>query len=247
VESGEWRESEGPIHPTIRPKSFFIKNHNLALSLSPLPSPLSPIPSPMLILGTANHKKGLELAELFRPVGVELRTLADFNVDFQVAENGDTFQANARLKAIGYAQHLGQWVLADDSGLLVDALDGAPGVYSARFSGPDGDDEANNRLVLEKLGNLPIEKRSAQFVCHIAVSDPTGKVWAESNAACRGRILFSPRGSNGFGYDPLFEIVEYHRSFAEFGPLVKSNLSHRSRAARRVIPQLIRLADEHEI
>lgn len=201
----------------------------------------------MLILGTANRKKGLELADLLRPTGVALRTLADFPAGFQVEENGDTFAANAQLKAVGYAKQLGQWVLADDSGLLVDALDGRPGVLSARYSGPDATDASNNRLLLEQLGNLPLERRTARFVCHIAVSDPTGTIQAESEAACCGRILFTPRGVDGFGYDPLFEIVEYHRSFAEFGLRVKSYLSHRARAACRIVPQLMKLADAREI
>ncbi|MEN6404982.1 MAG: non-canonical purine NTP pyrophosphatase [Thermoguttaceae bacterium] len=201
----------------------------------------------MLVLGTANRKKGLELAQLLRPVGVELKTLADFSVDFEVTEDGDTFAANARLKAAGYARHLGRWVLADDSGLEVDALDGRPGVFSARYSGPDADDESNNRLVLEQLGDLALERRTARFVCHIAVADPQGVVVAESEAACRGRMLFAPRGSGGFGYDPLFEIVEYHRAFGELGVGVKAHLSHRSRAACRLIPQLVRLADAGKI
>ena len=201
----------------------------------------------MLVVGTANRKKGLELLELLRPAGTELRTLADFTLDFEVAEDGDTFAANARLKAAGYATHLGQWVLADDSGLRVDALAGDPGVFSARYSGPDATDESNNCLLLERLGDLPLERRTAQFVCHVAVADPSGQIHAEGDAACSGRILFEPRGHNGFGYDPLFEIVEYHRSFAEFGPLVKAHLSHRSRAIRRIIPQLMQLADAGNI
>jgi XTP/dITP diphosphohydrolase len=198
----------------------------------------------MLVLGTANRKKGIELAELFRLSGVEIRTLADFAVDFEVEEHGDTFAANARLKAIGYAKHLGRWVLADDSGLEVDALEGRPGVYSARFAGPEADDAANNRLLLEQLGNRPIEARGAQFVCHIAVADPSGTIRAEANAACRGRILFAERGDAGFGYDPLFEIAEYHRTFAELGLRAKAILSHRARAARRVLPLLLQLSDE---
>jgi XTP/dITP diphosphohydrolase len=197
----------------------------------------------MLVLGTANRKKGHELADLFQSVGVEIRTLADFPHVQSVAEDGDTFAANAQLKAAGYAKQIGQWVLADDSGLLVDALHGEPGVCSARYSGVHGDDASNNRLLLERLGNLPLDQRTSQFMCHIAVADPAGEIQAESEAACRGRILFEPRGDAGFGYDPLFEIVEYHRSFAEFGLLVKSCLSHRARAAQRILPQLIRLAD----
>jgi len=197
----------------------------------------------MLILGTANKEKGLELSDLLRPVGAELRTLADFSGDFEVVEDGDSFAANARLKAAGYARHLGQWVLADDSGLEVDALGGAPGVFSARYAGAGANDAANNRLLLERLSDLGPEKRGARFVCHIAVADPQGDIRAESDAACRGRILLAPRGSGGFGYDPLFEVVEYHRTFAELGLTVKAVLSHRARAVCRVLPQLIQLAD----
>lgn len=197
----------------------------------------------MLVLGTANRHKGIELADLLRPAGVELRTLADFAGVAEVVEDGDTFAANARLKAAGYARHLGRWVLADDSGIAVDALDGRPGVHSARYSGPDATDELNNRLLLAQLGSLPLERRTAQFICHIAIADPTGTIRAESEAACHGRILFAPRGQQGFGYDPLFEIVEYHRSFGELGLRVKAYLSHRARAATRLIPDLIRLAD----
>lgn len=201
----------------------------------------------MLVLGTGNRKKGIELAGLFAPVGVEIRTLADFQVDFEVDETGETFAENARLKAIGYAKHLGQCVLADDSGLSVDALNDRPGVYSARYSGPDGTDESNNALVLQELGDRPLEKRLARFICHIAVAAPSGEILAESDASCRGRILFAPRGEHGFGYDPLFEIVEYHRTFAELNLHVKSVLSHRARAAQRIVPYLIQLADAKKI
>ena len=96
-------------------------------------------------------------------------------------------------------------------------LGSRPGVFSARYSGPDATDESNNRLLLEQLGDTPLEQRTARFVCHIAVADPSGEIQAESDASCRGRILFEPRGDDGFGYDPLFEIVEYHRTFAELG------------------------------
>ena len=185
-----------------------------------------------LVLGTANRKKGLELADLFRPVGVELRTLADFSDDFQVAEDGNTFAANARQKASGYARRLGRWVLADDSGLEVDALAGQPGVFSARYSGPDATDESNNRLLLARLGKLPLDERAARFICHIAVADPAGEIHAESEAACRGRILFTPRGQNGFGYDPLFNLPELGKTTAQLPSDQKNAISHRGKAAR---------------
>lgn len=195
----------------------------------------------LLVIGTGNRKKGQELAQLLASAGLELRTLADFPEAIEVHENGDTFAANAELKAVQQARHLGQWVLADDSGLAVDFLNGEPGVLSARYSGPGATDESNNRKLLEALRDVPRQRRGAQFVCHICVADPAGTVRGTSSASCRGQILTAASGRGGFGYDPLFEIVEYHRSFGDLSPLVKSHLSHRSRAAARIVPRLIEL------
>jgi XTP/dITP diphosphohydrolase len=191
-----------------------------------------------LVIGTHNRKKGIELAELLAPRGFTVVTLDDVPDAIEVVEDGDSFEANARLKAAQQAVHLGRWVLADDSGLSVDALGGAPGVYSARFSGSNATDEANNHCLLEKLGSTPLEKRTAHYVCHVTVADPTGTIRAESHDICRGRIRFKPAGANGFGYDPLFEIVEYHCTFGELGSHVKRAISHRSRALRAIVPKL---------
>jgi XTP/dITP diphosphohydrolase len=196
----------------------------------------------VLVLGSHNRKKLGELVELLAPHGFELKTLADFSQAIEVDETGDTFAANARLKATVQAKHLGQWVLGEDSGLAVDALGGAPGVYSARFSGEGATDKRNNALLLDKLRDVPIDKRTAHYVCYAALSDPAGQVRAESEGICRGRILSTPAGSGGFGYDPLFEIVECHRTFGELAPAVKAVLSHRSRAMRQMVPQLLALA-----
>jgi XTP/dITP diphosphohydrolase len=146
------------------------------------------------------------------------------------------------LKASQQAAHLGRWVLADDSGLEVDALGGAPGIFSARYAGEDASDEANNRRLLGQLADTPLEGRTARYVCHVAAADPTGAIRAESYDICRGRIRFEPAGTNGFGYDPLFEVLEYHRTFGELGPAVKRALSHRSRALRAILPLLRALA-----
>ena len=199
--------------------------------------------TPTLVLGTGNKKKGIELISLFEPVGLDIKTLADFDDVLDVEETGTTFAENAVLKATEQAKHLGYWVLAEDSGLAVDALEGEPGVFSARYSGEDATDEKNNSLVLEKMAKVPTERRSARFICHMTLSDPTGTVRAETEAFCTGRLLTELRGTHGFGYDPMFEIVEYHRTFAELGPAVKRCLSHRARAARQLIPQLMRLVD----
>ena len=196
-----------------------------------------------LVIGTRNRKKGAEIAELVAPWGIEAITLDEVPDSIDVVEDGDTFAANAALKATQQAKHLNSWVLADDSGLEVDALDGAPGVYSARFAGPQATDAENNRHLLKQLGDLPLARRTAQYVCHVTVADPSGTVRAESHDICRGRIRFEEAGANGFGYDPLFEIVEYHKTFGELGPHVKRILSHRSRALRAILPQLMTLAE----
>jgi XTP/dITP diphosphohydrolase len=199
-----------------------------------------------LVLGTHNRKKGIELAELLAQHGFEIITLAGLPNSIEVEETGETFAANAALKACQQAKHLHRWVLGEDSGLAVDALEGGPGVYSARFSGPSATDESNNQLLLEKLGKLPLEKRTAHYVCHATLSDPAGNIQAETEGYCHGRIRFQYAGAGGFGYDPLFEIVEYHRTFGELGPTVKAALSHRARAIRQLIPIILKLANDNK-
>ncbi|HVU87870.1 MAG TPA: non-canonical purine NTP pyrophosphatase [Pirellulales bacterium] len=192
-----------------------------------------------LVLGTHNRKKGLELADLVAPWRIEVRTLADYPQALAVVEDGDSFAANARLKAQRQAAHLNAWVLGEDSGLAVDALQGAPGIFSARYSGPEATDERNNARLLEELAGVPAERRAAHYVCWAVLANPSGDVVAEASGECHGRILRVPRGTAGFGYDPLFEIPEYHRTFAELGGAVKGCLSHRARAMRKILPQLV--------
>ena len=195
----------------------------------------------VLVLGTRNRKKLGELVELLEAHGFTLKTLADFPAAIEVEESGDSFAANAALKATVQARALGQWILGEDSGLAVDALGGAPGIYSARFSADGATDETNNRLLLERLRDVPLDKRTAHYVCSAALSDPSGQVRATSEGTCRGRILLEPAGSGGFGYDPLFEVIECHRTFGELAPAVKAVLSHRSRAMREMVPRLVTL------
>lgn len=198
----------------------------------------------LLVLGTHNRSKAAELVEVFCRLPLQLRCLAEFAEAIKVDEQGDSFAKNAALKATLQAKHLGQWVLGEDSGLVVDALGGEPGIFSARYSGPEATDTSNNRLLLERLEGVPLEKRSAAYVCHMAVADPQGIIRAESQGTCKGRIVFQPRGTSGFGYDPLFEVVEYHRTFGQLSALVKSHISHRSKAAYRLVPQLLRLIEQ---
>ncbi len=194
------------------------------------------MPQRLLVLGTNNRKKARELVELLAPLGVTIKSLADFTHALTVNETGDTFAANAALKAAEQAVHLGQWVLGEDSGICVDALRGSPGVYSARYSGPEATDESNNRQLLTELGQTPLERRTAHYVCSLALADPAGKIRCQCEAQCHGRIRFEPAGTAGFGYDPLFEIAEYHQTCAQLGEIVKSVLSHRARAIEKLLP-----------
>jgi len=196
----------------------------------------------LLILGTHNRKKGIELRDLLEPFEFDLKTLADVPQAIEVVEDGDSFAANAKLKATQQALNLREWVLGEDSGLCVEALDGRPGIYSARFSGPNATDQTNNEYLLEQLANVPIGKRSAYYVCHMTLADSDGNAVIDCEERCCGRILNAPRGREGFGYDPLFELPEYHKTFGELGASVKSIVSHRSRAMRQFVPKLIRFA-----
>lgn len=195
-----------------------------------------------IVLGTKNRKKVRELADLLGLGGIAWRSLDDFPGVPAVEETGATFAENARLKAQTYAQAIGRWVLAEDSGLEVDALGGEPGVRSSRFAGEPADDARNNALLLERLRDVPDDRRGARFVCHMVLARPDGTTAAATFGFCRGVILREVRGTGGFGYDPLFEIREYHRTLAELGPAVKSCISHRARAARAMAPHLWSLA-----
>jgi XTP/dITP diphosphohydrolase len=194
-----------------------------------------------MILGTHNRKKCGELRGLLEPLGIELRSLAEVNNPLTVDETGTTFMQNARLKASEQAIHLGEWTIGEDSGLCVPALGGAPGIYSARYSDPDATDAKNNAKLLDEMGELDGKQRDAYYVCTIALADPSGNVCLEAEGRCWGRILRSLRGEGGFGYDPMFEITEYHLTFAELGTTVKSVLSHRARALEKFIRGLRRL------
>ena len=199
-----------------------------------------------LVLGTRNVKKGIELLNLLAPYGFELRTLADFDQAIDVVEDGDSFAANAALKATQQAQHLGHWVLGEDSGISVTALEGAPGIFSARYAGENATDDENNRLLIANLADVAPARRGAHYTCHMALSDPSGKVHISIEAYCHGRIRLEPAGTAGFGYDPYFEVLEYHHTFGQLGDTVKSVISHRARAMRLLVPRLLRLlADGH--
>ncbi len=177
---------------------------------------------------------------ILKPFGFEVHTLLDYPEAIEVVEDGDSFLSNATKKAAEQAKHLKKWVIAEDSGLSVSWLKGEPGIYSARFSGPHATDEDNNNLLLKKLENVPLEKRGAWYTCAMVVSDPEGHICFSTEGQCHGRILFQRNGVNGFGYDPLFEVIEYHKTFGELAPIIKSVISHRARATRQLISFLIK-------
>jgi XTP/dITP diphosphohydrolase len=193
---------------------------------------------PILVLGTRNAKKRREIEEILGDLPIELRDLSQYPAAPEVAEDGDTFEANARKKASETAIAVGQWTLGEDSGLVVPALGGQPGVYSARYAGTQGDDAANNRKLQTELASVPAEKRDAYYVCTAALADATGKVHAIVEGRCWGRIINEPRGEGGFGYDPYFLIPEYHQTFGELSSRVKHALSHRGRALLQLRPIL---------
>jgi XTP/dITP diphosphohydrolase len=194
---------------------------------------------PSVVLSSRNRKKSEEIRALLAPHGIDLVGVADFPDVSEVEEDGDTFAANAAKKASDVARQVQHWTIGEDSGLRVDALNGAPGVYSARYSGPDATDASNNAKLIAELANVPDERRGGEYVCHIAVADPSGEIRLNVEATCRGRIARQARGTNGFGYDPYFLIREYHRTFGELSPLVKQQLSHRARAFNLLIPRLV--------
>ena len=193
---------------------------------------------PTLVLGTRNVKKRKEIEEILGDLGIPLQDLSLYPNAAEVVEDGDTFEANARKKATETAQAIGQWVLGEDSGLVVPALKGRPGVYSARYAGTHGDDAANNRKLLAELAPLPPEMREAYYVCTAALADPAGQVHAVVEGRCHGRIIAEHRGNGGFGYDPYFLIPEYHQTFGELSARVKHALSHRGRALLQLRPAL---------
>lgn len=200
-----------------------------------------------ILLASSNAHKLRELSDMLRPLGVEVASAATVDGLPEVEEDRDTFAGNAAKKALSAAEHTGMWSLADDSGLEVDALDGAPGIHSARFAGRHGDDEANNRLLLERLREVPEAGRGARFVCALVLAAPgedrPAQVAGTFAGSVRGRILDGPRGERGFGYDPLFQLDEpdqplHGRVFAELAPDEKASVSHRGRALRELAQNL---------
>jgi XTP/dITP diphosphohydrolase len=192
---------------------------------------MAPPAAPRLLLATSSRKKLDELEAILAGLPMTLVTPRDVGLDLDVEETGETFRDNAVLKAERYAQEGGLPALADDSGLEIDALDGAPGVRSARYAGPGATDADRIALVLTRLADTPEPRRTARFRCVMALATPEGLV-GTVEGTCEGRIAPAPRGAGGFGYDPVFLLPDLGRTMAELTPDEKHAVSHRGRAGR---------------
>lgn len=190
--------------------------------------------SQSLLIATKNEGKLREMQEILRDVwdatDITLWSLKEFSFISEVAETGTTFAENATLKAHGYAMQTNLWTLADDSGLEVEALNGAPGIYSARYGGSGLDDTARRAHLLEALKDVLTEKRRARFVCVVALADPQTEEVDIASGECAGHITHAPRGENGFGYDPIFIPDGYAKTFGELSNEIKKRISHRALA-----------------
>ncbi|MFA6320480.1 MAG: RdgB/HAM1 family non-canonical purine NTP pyrophosphatase [Candidatus Omnitrophota bacterium] len=186
-----------------------------------------------LVIATKNDKKLYELRRYLKGIKAEVVSLKEFKNTPRIVENGKTFKANATKKALIISQFAKGLAVGDDSGLAVRALKGAPGVRSSRFAGPGKSDKQNNKKILKLLEKVPPEKRQAKFVCAVAICD-NGKVLKVLEESCSGMIAFSEKGGYGFGYDPLFLIPKYKKTFGELGLKVKDRMSHRSKALKKV-------------
>ena len=197
-----------------------------------------------IVLASRNKKKTREVTEILAMVGFTVLPVSDFPNVGEVEEDGLTFAENAAKKASQVARELNQWVIGEDSGMIVDALNGAPGIYSARYSGEGATDERNNAKLIADLADVPDGKRGAGYLCSVALSNPAGEIRIACEGTCRGRILREANGDGGFGYDPYFLIPEYHLTFGQLSSVVKHRLSHRARAFAKFIPLLTNISRE---
>ncbi len=190
-----------------------------------------------IIFATGNEGKMREIRMILEDLGVPIISMKEAGIFTTVEENGSSFEENAALKARAVMEQTGGIVLADDSGLEIDWLDGAPGIYSARFMGEETSYDIKNAALIEKLAGVPDEKRTARFVCAIACALPDGRILT-SRGVMEGRIGYEIRGKNGFGYDPIFYLPEYGCTSAEISPEQKNELSHRGKALRSMKEKL---------
>lgn len=199
-----------------------------------------------LLIGTKNQGKIRELNELLADLPVEVVSLNEFLNIAEPEETGATFAENAVLKAGYYARETGVCVLSDDSGLEVEALSGAPGIFSARYAGENATDAERSLKLLDELKQTGDDARRARFVCAAAIADETGEIVFEAEGTCDGTIADAPRGTNGFGYDPIFVPKGFEQTFGELSSTVKSEISHRARALKKIL-RFLRTFTAHQL
>jgi XTP/dITP diphosphohydrolase len=187
-----------------------------------------------VVIATENKGKIKEFQQLFASIGIEVQSLLDLSFPGEIEETGSTFEENAIIKAQVLADYYKQTVIADDSGLEIDALGGEPGIFSARYTGASKNDQANIEKVLHKLEGVPDEKRSARFVCAIAVVTPNEEP-VTFRGTCEGIIAQEQSGTNGFGYDPIFYLPEYYKTMAQLAGDEKNKISHRAHAIKQLM------------
>lgn len=190
-----------------------------------------------IVIATGNKDKVREINEIFAGTDFEAVSMKEIGINPDIVEDADTFEGNALIKAKTVHELTGDYVMADDSGLCIDALDGAPGVYSARFCGEDSTYEEKFAKIFEMLKDVPHEKRTAQFVCAIAVVRPDGTSFTV-RGECHGILQETPMGENGFGYDPIFYVPEFDMTTAQMNPEQKHQISHRGKALRAMVEKL---------
>jgi XTP/dITP diphosphohydrolase len=186
-----------------------------------------------VVIATRNSGKLREIQAILAPLGLKILSLRDFPGIPEIIEDGQTFEENATKKAVAVARHTRRIAIADDSGLAVDALHGRPGVYSSRYAGEKATDAERYQKLLKEMAGTPPGKRRAAFICAMAVAAPDGR--AETVVGqCRGEIALAPKGSHGFGYDPVFYLSEWGKTMAELEPEVKNRISHRAQALEKL-------------
>ena len=195
-----------------------------------------------VVIATRNSGKLREIQAILSPLGLKILSLRDFPEVPEIIEDGQTFEENAVKKAAAVSRQTGRVAIADDSGLAVDALQGRPGVFSSRYAGEKATDAERYQKLLKEMTGTPQGKRGAAFICAMAVASPKGKVEVVEGE-CRGEIAFAPKGSHGFGYDPVFYLPEWGKTMAELDPEVKNRISHRAQALeklKQVLPNFLK-------
>jgi XTP/dITP diphosphohydrolase len=195
-----------------------------------------------LVIATTNQGKLREIKELLQDLPIDVTSLKDYPEAPEIIEDGKTFRANAEKKALTIAKFTGKLTMGEDSGLEVDALNGAPGIYSARFSGEGANDKKNNLKLLRSLRGIPMPERKANYHC-CAVLASNGKVETVAHGRCDGLIAERSRGENGFGYDPLFFLPQYNKTFGELEPAIKAKISHRAKALGKIRKYLLKYCE----